>query len=120
MSKRAANDLESLEAAAKAAAASVYELHLVISGSGHHSATALSNVRRFCEEHLRGRYTLALTDLGKDPRKARELEIFATPTLIREAPVPVQRFIGNMSRLERLLVATERESPPRPSAPDEE
>ena len=116
MPKRAPSDLEALEAAAEAADASVYELHLVVSGSGHHSATALINVRRFCEEHLRSRYSLTLTDLGKSPGKARELEIFATPTLIREAPLPVRRFIGNMTRLEALLVAVDQGT--RPAAPD--
>jgi circadian clock protein KaiB len=99
--------LEALEAAAEAAKASGYVLHLVISGIGHHSNTALINIRRFCDAHLPGRYKLKVTNLDRNSARAKALEIFATPTLIREFPLPQRRFIGNMTRLEELLIATD-------------
>jgi circadian clock protein KaiB len=107
MPPREPSELEAFEAAAKAAKTSSYVLHLVISGRGHHSNTALLNVRRFCEERLQGRYELKLTSLDSHPEKAKSLEIFATPTLIREFPLPQRRFIGNMTHLAEVLIATD-------------
>jgi circadian clock protein KaiB len=118
MPKRERSELAALEAAAHAAQTSAYVFHLVISGPGQHSATALLNVRRFCEERLSGRYTLTLTNLAKNPGRARELEIFATPTLIRELPLPRRRFVGNMVRMDAVLLPIDRERPAaRPPAP---
>ena len=107
MPPREPSELEALEAAAEAAKVSGYVLHLVISGIGHHSNTALINIRRFCEAHLPGRYKLKVTNLDRNSDRAKLLQIFATPTLIRESPLPKRRFIGNMTRLEELLIATD-------------
>lgn len=107
MSSPESSELEALEAAAQAAKTSDYVLHLVISGRGHHSNTALLNVRRFCDAHLEGRYQLKLTNLDTHPERAKSLEIFATPTLIREFPLPRRRFIGNMTQLAEVLIATD-------------
>jgi len=104
MLKRERNDLEALEAAARAARTAHYVLQLVVAGGSQHSVTAIVNVRRFCDARLRGRYTLQIVSLRESPQLAKELQIFATPTLIRELPLPQRRFIGNMTRIESILL----------------
>lgn len=113
MPKPPQSDLEALEAAAALASTGSYVLHLVVSGHSPHSAAALINVRRFCEANLPGRYQLRLTNVRKHPELAKALEIFATPTLIRESPLPLRRFIGNMERLDALLAPPDRLRPGR-------
>lgn len=81
-----------------------FVLHLYVAGLAPRSQRAIENVRRLCEEHLRGRYALAVHDIYEDPSLAREGQILAAPTLIKELPPPLRRFVGDMSRAERLLV----------------
>ena len=77
-------------------------LSLYISGPTPRSATAIVNVRKLCEAHLAGRYRLAVIDLSRAPHEAARHQIIAAPTLVREAPLPERRFIGDMSNTARL------------------
>lgn len=81
-----------------------YVLRLYIAGTTPHSARALSNIRRICEQHLAGRYELEVVDILQHPVLAAGEQIIAAPTLIRELPLPLRRFIGDMSETERILV----------------
>ena len=78
-------------------------LSLYISGPTPRSATAIVNVRKLCEAHLAGRYQLAVIDLSRVPLEAARHQIIAAPTLVREAPLPERRFIGDMSDTAKLL-----------------
>jgi circadian clock protein KaiB len=78
-------------------------LSLYISGPTPRSAQAIVNVRKLCEEHLHGRYALAVIDLSQTPALAAQHQIIAAPTLVRELPLPERRFIGDMSNGERIL-----------------
>jgi circadian clock protein KaiB len=78
-------------------------LSLYISGPTPRSATAIVNVRKLCEAHLAGRYRLAVIDLSLAPLEAARHQIIAAPTLVREAPLPERRFIGDMSDTGKLL-----------------
>lgn len=80
-----------------------YVLSLYISGTTPHSARALVNIRSLCETHLQGRYQLEIIDILLHPGKVAQDQVIATPTLIRKSPLPVRRFIGDMSQQERLL-----------------
>lgn len=80
-----------------------YQLSLYISGSTPNSARALVNIRAICETHLKGRYELEIIDILTHPAKVAEDQVIATPTLIRKAPLPVRRFIGDLSQEERIL-----------------
>jgi circadian clock protein KaiB len=80
-----------------------YRFRLFVAGSTPGSATAIINLRKFCEEHLAGRYEMSICDVLAEPAAARACEIVATPTLLREEPVP-GRFIGDISSAERFLV----------------
>ena len=74
-----------------------YVLRLYVSGMTPNSMQAIENVRRICAEHLEGRYQLEIIDIYQQPIFAREGQIVAAPTLVKELPPPLRKFIGNMS-----------------------
>lgn len=82
-----------------------YSLRLYISGSTPRSTRAVANVRNLCEEHLRGRYDLEVIDIYQQPEHAVFAQIIAAPTLIKQLPLPLRRFIGNLADRKKMLVA---------------
>jgi circadian clock protein KaiB len=81
-----------------------YNLRLYVAGQTPRSIAAVGNLRKICEQHLAGRYTIEVVDLMKDPALAQRHQIVAIPTLIRQLPEPVKRIIGDLSNLEKVLV----------------
>jgi len=81
-----------------------YQLKLYITGMTPQSVNAIDNLRKICEEHLKGRYDLEVIDLYKNPALAKGEQIIAAPTLIKKLPLPLRRIIGNMSSTDRVLV----------------
>ena len=78
-------------------------LCLYLAGNTPVSARAVVNTRRFCEQHVAGRYELEIVDISLHPERVQEAQIIAAPTLVKKLPLPEQRVIGDMSRPERLL-----------------
>ena len=74
-----------------------HRLRLYVVGTTPASSRAIVNTRRFCEEHLSGGYDLEVVDLSLDPSVATRAQVVAAPTLVKEEPPPVRRFIGDMS-----------------------
>ena len=89
--------------AAPASADIACVLRLYVSAAAPMSARAVVNTRAFCEEYLHGRYQLEILSIGEHVAQAARDEIIAAPTLIRVWPLPVRRFIGDMSNPARLL-----------------
>ncbi len=83
-------------------AAPRYAMTLFVTGASRLSLQAVSRVREFCEEELSGNYDLEVVDLYRAPERAREAQVIASPTLLREKPVPMRRVIGDMSDRGRL------------------
>ncbi|MDB5008286.1 MAG: circadian clock protein KaiB [Mucilaginibacter sp.] len=81
-----------------------YELRLYVAGKTTKSATALTNLKRYCEEHLKGQYTIEVIDLLVQPQLAEGDQIFAIPTLVRKVPQPIRKIIGDLSNEEKVLV----------------
>ncbi|HAH04959.1 MAG TPA: thiol-disulfide isomerase [Elusimicrobia bacterium] len=81
-----------------------YVLHLYIAGLSPRSQRALRNTYKICAEHLRGRYQLEVHDIYQNPLMAKNGQILAAPTLVKELPLPLRRFVGDMSDTRRLLV----------------
>ncbi len=79
-------------------------LRLFITGMTPRSIRAIENIQSICKEHLKGRYELEVIDIYQQPELAREKEILAAPTLIKELPPPLRRFIGDLSDKEKILV----------------
>jgi circadian clock protein KaiB len=68
------------------------------------STRAVENIKSICEEHLEGRYDLEVIDIYKHPQLAADEQIIAAPTLVKELPEPLRRFIGDLSNEERVLL----------------
>jgi circadian clock protein KaiB len=87
-----------------AAAQATYLLRLYVSDSTPKSERAVVNLKRVCEEHLKGRYDLEVIDIHRQAKLARDEQIIAVPTLIKRLPAPLQRLVGDMSDLNKVLV----------------
>ena len=81
-----------------------WQLRLYVAGQTAKSIAALENLRRVCEEHLAGRYSIEVVDLLVNPRLAAGDQILAVPTLVRKFPEPIRKIIGDLSNEERVLV----------------
>lgn len=82
----------------------IYELRLYVAGQTPKSMTAFSNLKKYCEEYLKGRYKIEIIDLLKNPQLAEGDQILAIPTLVRKMPEPIRKIIGDLSNEERVLV----------------
>ena len=80
-----------------------YVLRLYISGSTLKSALAVENIKQVCEQHLKNRYDLEVIDVYQQPDVARAEQIVAVPTLIKRLPLPLRRFIGDLSNERNVL-----------------
>ncbi len=101
------NTLDDLPAArkdAKDGQIEQYLLRLYVAGQTPKSLAAISNLKKVCEEHLAGHYTIDVIDLVKNPQLAAGDQILAVPTLVRRLPEPLKRIIGDLSNSERVLV----------------
>ena len=81
-----------------------YVLRLYIADNTPQSAIAYRNLRKLCEQHLAGQYSLEVIDLMKSPELAKADQILAVPTLVRKMPVPIRKFIGTLTDTARVLV----------------
>ncbi len=85
-------------------ATDVWNLRLYVAGQTAKSIAAFANLKRICEEHLAGQYSIEVIDLLKNPQLARGDQILAIPTLVRRLPPPLKKIIGDLSNEQRVLV----------------
>jgi len=81
-----------------------WELRLYVAGKTPKSVSAINNLNKYCEEHLKGKYKIEVIDLLLQPQLAEGDQIFAVPTLVRKVPVPIRKIIGDLSNEEKVLV----------------
>jgi len=81
-----------------------WQLRLYVAGQTPKSLTAFANLKRICEEHLEGKYSIEVVDLLVNPQLAKGDQILAIPTLVRKLPEPILKIIGDLSNTERVLV----------------
>jgi circadian clock protein KaiB len=74
-----------------------YSFRLYVAGGTERAEVALANLRQLCESRLAGRYELEVVDVVERPDWAAADRILATPTLVRVAPLPQRRVIGDLS-----------------------
>jgi len=84
--------------------AHLWQLRLYVTGETSRSLTAFANLKKLCENHLKGRYRITVIDLVKRPQLAKGDQILAVPTVVRKLPRPVRTIIGNLSDTDHLLV----------------
>jgi circadian clock protein KaiB len=89
-------------------------LRLYVTGTSPRAEAAVANLRRICEEELRGRYELEVIDVLEQPQLAEDEKVLATPTLIKQLPPPLRRVIGDLSDKDKVLLGLE----VRPAATD--
>jgi len=81
-----------------------WTLKLYVAGQSPKSVTAFKNLKKICEQHLKGMYEIKIIDLLENPQLGKGDQILAIPTLIRQLPEPVKKIIGDLSNEERVLV----------------
>lgn len=96
--------------------ADAWKLRLYVAGQTPKSLAAFANLKRICEEHLKGAYTIEVIDLLETPQLAKDDQILALPTLVRKLPQPVRKIIGDLSNTERVLVGLDLIPAPRAAA----
>ena len=100
--------IDSIDAFERAAAAASHEqrylLRLFVTGMTPRSTEAVAAIKTLCEHHLKGRYDLEVVDIYQQPELAKEAQIIAAPTLVKQLPEPLRRMIGNLSDTERVLM----------------
>jgi circadian clock protein KaiB len=79
-------------------------LRLYVAGQTPKALTAYTNLKKICENQLKGKYSIEVIDLLINPQLGGEDQILALPTLVRKLPVPVRKIIGDLSDTERVLV----------------
>ena len=90
-----------------------YVLRLYVAGMTARSMRAIAAIKDICEEHLAGRYELAVIDLYQQPVLAKGDQIIATPTLLKQVPAPLRKLIGDLSDVERVLVGLDLATKPK-------
>jgi len=81
-----------------------YVLRLYIAGTTSKSIRAVANIKEICESSLKNRYDLEVIDIYQQPVLMKGEQIIAAPTLVKKLPLPLRKFIGDMSDTERILV----------------
>ena len=96
--------LQELEKLVADLARPTYLFRLYVSGTSPRSALAITNVRKICDQYLAAHYELEVIDVYQQLQATKDAQIVAVPTLIKELPFPAQRFVGDMSNTERIVV----------------
>ena len=98
------SETKAFEKAIKDAKGQKYLLRLYVAGATPRSSQAINNIKKICEEHLKGQYELDVVDIYQQPVLAEGDQIIAVPTLVKKLPLPLRRFIGSMADEERILM----------------
>lgn len=80
-----------------------YVLKLYVTGMLPNSARAVINIKAICDKYLNGRHELEVIDIYQQPSLAVKEDIIAVPVLIKKAPLPEGRIIGDLSDVEKVL-----------------
>jgi circadian clock protein KaiB len=82
-----------------------YVLRLYVAGATDRSRQAVQRARQLCQAELKENFDLEVIDVYQQPILARDGQIVATPTLVKEFPLPMRRLIGNLTNTTGLFVA---------------
>jgi circadian clock protein KaiB len=102
--KKVKDSTKSFEKGLRKSLKEKYILRLYVTGMTPKSTRAVENLKKICDEDLKGRCDLEVIDIYQKPMLAEGEQIIAVPTLIKKLPLPVRRFIGDLSDAERILL----------------
>jgi circadian clock protein KaiB len=80
-----------------------FKFRLYVAGYAPNSMQAVANLNALCREHLADRHEIEVVDVLINPQRALAHKVLLTPMLVRLAPKPVVKIIGNLSQLQPLL-----------------
>ncbi|PJF32350.1 MAG: circadian clock protein KaiB [Candidatus Thermofonsia Clade 1 bacterium] len=96
----------------------MYVLKLYVTGQTTRTERAIYNLYDLCNKYLADNYEITVIDVLEYPQLAEEEKILATPTVIRELPLPHRRLVGDLSDVERVLNALDLTVPLKRSEKD--
>lgn len=102
--KKVKTSTAAFEKAAKKQDLTKHVLLLYVTGMTPKSTRAIANVQKLCEKYLEGAYELKVIDIYQQPKLAAGEQIIATPTLIKQLPLPFRKLIGDMSDTKKFLI----------------
>jgi circadian clock protein KaiB len=111
--KKTTATTDEFEQALQKSAGEKYLLKLYVTGLTPASTRAITNIKKICEEYLQGCYELEVIDVFQQPVLAKGEQIIAAPTLIKKLPLPLRKFIGDMSNTERILLGLDLRPKPK-------
>ncbi|MGD0230356.1 MAG: circadian clock KaiB family protein [Syntrophorhabdales bacterium] len=114
MTEKIHDQVEIFEEALKDSKDKKYVLRLYVTGVTPKSTEAIFNIKKTCEEHLKGRYELEVIDIYQQPLLAKGDQIIAAPTLVKKLPPPLRKFIGDMHDVDKILVGLDLKPKPKP------
>ncbi|MBD2255909.1 circadian clock KaiB family protein [Nostoc parmelioides] len=82
-----------------------YVLHLYVAGNSLRSMRAISGLKNICEKYLPGRYEMEIIDIYQQPEVLEKDHVFAVPTLIKELPPPLQKLVGDLTNIDKVIIA---------------
>ncbi len=98
------NTTQALEEALTEPDSQRFFLSLFVAGITPRSLRAIENAEKLCDEYLKDRYELEIVDIYQQPGLAKGAQVIAAPTLVKKRPLPLQRFIGDLSDPEPILI----------------
>lgn len=84
-----------------------WQLRLYVANDEPRGVTALTNLKRMCDQHVSGKYRIQVVDVLKHPQRCQEDQIVAIPTVVRRLPLPEKRLIGTLSSAEGVVAVLE-------------
>ena len=82
-----------------------FRLYLYITGQASKSIEDAQNLKVLLDKRLKNQYSFEIVNVLDHPQLAQEDKILATPTLVKIAPPPEIRIVGDLSDKERVLTA---------------
>ncbi len=95
---------ELFEEAAAESETRKFVLTLFVAGMSPKSLRAIENAKQLCEMYLKDRCEFEVIDVYQQPELAKGAQVIAAPTLVKKLPPPLQKFIGDLSDPEPILV----------------
>jgi circadian clock protein KaiB len=108
--KKPVDRFPEFDKALRAEPTSTYVLKLYVTGSTARSVRAIENLKKICEERLKGHYRLEIIDIYQQPELAAKEQLVVAPTLVKKLPLPLRTFIGDLSQTEKILVGLDLEA----------
>jgi len=93
-----------LEQAFEQRSKGIFIFQLYCSGLTPRSLRAIENIKKLCEEHLKGHYELTVIDILQQPDRIKKNQIITSPTLVKLLPLPIRKFVGDLSNIEKILL----------------